>query len=112
VVVEEEAAGDVEGDEHVDGVVLVRGQYEEYSEAVADPGEGVQEIYTPGSVFSDEKVEECEGDGVPREDVVATGPHSLKAQPSPGPDHVRGMQSLGPRGVRRGFTVKMDARHR
>ena len=49
---------------------------------------------------------------MPREDVVATGPHSLKAQPSPGPDHVRGMQSLGPRGVRRGFTVKMDARHR
>lgn len=44
VVVEEEAGGDVEGDEDVDGVVLVSGQNEEDTKEIQDPGDGVDEI--------------------------------------------------------------------
>lgn len=44
VVVEEEAGGDVEGDEDVDGVVLVSRQDEEDAKEIQDPGDGVDEI--------------------------------------------------------------------
>lgn len=41
MVVEEEAGGDVKGDEHIDGVVLVSRQNEENPKQVQDPGDGV-----------------------------------------------------------------------
>ena len=47
MVVEEEAGGDVEGDEHVDGVVLVGRQDEEDAKQVKHPGDGVNQV--PGS---------------------------------------------------------------
>jgi len=47
VIVEEQPASNVEGYEHIDGIVLVGGQDEEHPEAVADPCERVQEVYTP-----------------------------------------------------------------
>ena len=37
MVVEEHARGDVEGNEHIDGVVFVGGQHKEHSEHVQDP---------------------------------------------------------------------------
>lgn len=51
VVVQEEPGGDVEGDEHVDGVVLVSGQDEEDAEEVQDPGQGVDEVPAAWSVW-------------------------------------------------------------
>ena len=74
MVVEEEPRGDVEGDEHVDAVVLVRRQDEEDAEAVEEPGEGVEEVDAPAGVLGDEEVEEGKGDGVAGEHVVAAGP--------------------------------------
>lgn len=44
VVVQEESGGDVEGDEDVDGVMLVRRQDEEDAEQVEDPRERVDEV--------------------------------------------------------------------
>ena len=78
VVVEEEPGGDVEGDEDVDGVVLVGGQDEEDAEDVADPGEGVQEVDAARRVVRDEKVEQGEGDRVAAEHVVAAGADALE----------------------------------
>lgn len=46
MVVEEQARRDVEGDEHVDGVVLVRRQDEEDAEHVHHPREDVQQVKT------------------------------------------------------------------
>lgn len=56
VIVEEEASGDVEGDEHVDGVVLVSRQDEENPKQVEHPGDGVNQISGPWGV--------CEGRGM------------------------------------------------
>ena len=39
-------------------VVLVGCEYEEDTKAVAEPGEGVEEVDPPGSVLGDEEVEE------------------------------------------------------
>lgn len=50
MVVEEQSGSDVEGDEDVDGVVLVRRQDEEDAKQVEDPGEGVDEIPVPWGV--------------------------------------------------------------
>ena len=50
MVVQEESGGDVEGDEDVDGVVLVRGQDEEDAKQVEDPRQGVDEVPRPGGV--------------------------------------------------------------
>jgi len=51
VVIQEESTGDVEGDEHVDGVVLVSGQQEEDGEQVRYPGERVQLDHAPRGVY-------------------------------------------------------------
>lgn len=59
VVVEEEAGGDVEGDEDVDGVVLVRRQDEEDAKQVQNPGDGVDEIPVARRVWNSE--DESEG---------------------------------------------------
>lgn len=50
VVVEEHAGRDVEGDEHVNGVVLVGGQDEEDAKHVQHPGEDVQVVHSSGSI--------------------------------------------------------------
>ena len=60
VVVEEEPASDVESNEDINAVVLVSGQDEEDSEAIAEPSECVEEEDSPAGVFRDEEVEECE----------------------------------------------------
>lgn len=52
VVVEEEAGGDVEGDEDVNGVVLVSRQNEEDAEQVQDPGDSVDEIPVARGVWN------------------------------------------------------------
>ena len=57
VVVEEESAGDVEGHKHINAVVLMSSKDEEDTKATEDPGEGVEEIYSPGSVLGDEEIQ-------------------------------------------------------
>lgn len=44
VVIEEETRGDVERDEHVDGVVFVRCKNEEYPEHIHHPRQDVQQV--------------------------------------------------------------------
>jgi len=56
VVVEEESACNVEGDEHVNAVVFVSSQDEEDTKAVTQPRECVQEIHSPTCVLSYEEV--------------------------------------------------------
>ena len=63
-------------------VVLVGCEYEEDTKAVAEPGEGVEEVDPPGSVLGDEEVEESEGHCVAREHVVPTRPDPLHTEPS------------------------------
>ena len=60
VVVEEQSAADVEGNKYINAVVLMSSKDEEDTKATEDPGEGVEEIYSPGSVLGDEEVEKCE----------------------------------------------------
>ena len=60
MVVEEQPAGDVERNEHVDAVVLVGSEDEEDSEAVAQPREGVKEEDPSGGVLGYEEVEQRE----------------------------------------------------
>lgn len=50
VIVEEEAARYVEGDEHVDRVMLVAGQDEENAEHVQHPSERVQQVNISRSI--------------------------------------------------------------
>ncbi len=86
VIVQEEPGGDVEGDEHVDGVMLVSGKYEEDPEHVQQPGEGVKKVHSPVRVLGYEEVEQREGNSVTREHVVPARPHSLQTQPRAAPD--------------------------
>lgn len=51
VVVQEQPSGDVEGDENVDGVVLVSGQDEEDPKQVQHPCERVQNVPVTWSVY-------------------------------------------------------------
>ena len=44
-----EPAGDVEGHEHINTVMLVSGQDEENTKAITEPGEGVQEVNSPAA---------------------------------------------------------------
>ena len=80
VVVQEESASDVECYEYINAVVFVCGQDKEDSKAIAEPGEGVEEEDSPAGVFSDEEVEESERDGVAREHVVSTRPHTCSGK--------------------------------
>lgn len=60
VVVEEESAADVEGNKHINAVVLMSSKDEEDTKAAENPSEGVEEIYSPGSVLDDGKIEQSE----------------------------------------------------
>ena len=80
VVVKEESAGDIESYEDINAVVLVSGQDEKDSKAVAEPSECVEEEDSSTGVFSDEEVEEREGDRVTREHIVTTGPHTWNSK--------------------------------
>lgn len=51
MIVEEETRRDVERDEHVDGVVLVRRQDEEDAEHVHHPRQDVQQVQVAGRVW-------------------------------------------------------------
>ena len=73
VIVKEESAGDIESYEDINAVMLVSGQDEEDSKAIAEPSECVEEEDPPAGVFSDEEVEESQRDSVAREHVVPTG---------------------------------------
>lgn len=44
VIVEKQSCANVEGDEDIDRVMLVAGQYEEHAEQVQHPGERVDEV--------------------------------------------------------------------
>lgn len=50
MIVEEEAASDVERDENVDGVVLMRRQDEENAEHVHNPCQYMQQVQTAGCI--------------------------------------------------------------
>ena len=76
MVVKEESARDVERYENINTVMLVSGQDEEYSKAIAEPGECVEEEDSSTGVFRDEEVEKCERDSVPREHIVTTRSNS------------------------------------
>lgn len=53
VVIQEETCGDVKGDEDVDGVMLMGRQDEEDPEQIQHPGQSVDEVPAPGSVYKD-----------------------------------------------------------
>ena len=65
MIIEEESAGDVEGNEHIDAVVLMSSEDEEDSKAVTQPGKGVKEDNSAGRILSYEEVQESEGHCVP-----------------------------------------------
>ena len=56
MVVKEESARDVERYENINTVMLVSGQDEEDSKAIAEPGECVEEEDSSTGVFRDEEV--------------------------------------------------------
>ena len=58
MVVKEQSAGDVEGNEHINTVVLMSSQDEKYSKTITEPGEGVKKEDSSGSVLCDEEVKE------------------------------------------------------
>ena len=74
MIVEEKSAGDVEGDEDVNAVVLMGGKDEEDAEAVEQPGKRVQEVDPTTCVLRDEEVQQGQGHCVSREHVVAASP--------------------------------------
>ena len=76
MVVKEESARDVEGYEDINAVMLVSGQDEEDSKAIAEPSECMEEEDPSTGVFRDEEVEKCERDSVPGEHIVTTRSNS------------------------------------
>ena len=60
VVVEEEPASDIESHEHINAVVLMSSKDEEDTEATENPSEGVEEVYLPGGVLGNKKVDKSE----------------------------------------------------
>ena len=80
MVVEEESAGDVEGDEDVNAVVLMGGKDEEDAEAVEQPGKRVQEVDPTTRVLRDEEVQQGQGHCVAREHVVPARPHTCSGK--------------------------------
>ena len=76
MIVEEESAGDVEGNKDVDAVVFVRRQDEEDAKAVEQPCEGVEEVDSAACVLSDEEVQQGQRHCVSREHVVSASPES------------------------------------
>ena len=74
MIVEEEPAGDVEGNKDVDAVVLMRRQDEEHAKAVEQPCEGVEEVDAATRVLRDEEVQQSQRHGVPGEHVVSASP--------------------------------------
>jgi len=77
MIVQEESARNVESDEHVDAVMFVSSKDEEDTEAVAEPGECVEEIDSSTRVLGDKEVQKGERDCVAGEHVVSTGPDTL-----------------------------------
>ena len=57
MIVEEESAGDVEGNKDVDAVVLMCRQDEEDAKAVEQPSEGVEKVDSATCVLGDEEVQ-------------------------------------------------------
>lgn len=51
MVIQEQSGSDVEGDEDVNGIVFMCGQDEKDAKEVKDPGQGVNKIPTPWSIF-------------------------------------------------------------
>jgi len=105
VVVEEESAGDVEGDEDVNAVVLMGGKDEEDAEAVEQPGKRVQEVDPTTRVLRDEEVQQGQGHGVSREHVVAASPDPLQRHTSSGPDDIGVSQPIRPVAIRSWLAV-------
>ena len=76
MVVKEESASNVECYEDINAVMLVSGQDEEDSKAIAEPSECVEEEDPSTGVFRDEEVEKGERDGVAREHIVTARSNS------------------------------------
>ena len=65
MIIEEQSAGDVEGNEHIDAVVLMSSEDEEDSKAITQPGKCVKEDNSAGRVLGYKEVQESEGHRVP-----------------------------------------------
>ena len=89
-------------------VVFMGCKYEEDAKTVAEPGESVKEVDPPGSVFSDEEVEESEGHCVTREHVVTTCPDTLQTEACTWPDYVGIVQTVGPSAVWPGSEYRLE----
>ena len=61
MIIEEQSAGDVECDEHIDAVVLMSSEDEEDSKAVTQPGKCVEEDNSARCVLGYKEVKEGEG---------------------------------------------------
>lgn len=91
VIVEEETRGDVEGDEHIDGVVFMGCKDEENPKKVQHPGDGVNQIPVSWRVFSHKKVEHCYNNSVSTEHVVSAGLDSCESHPETSPNCQRSL---------------------
>ena len=111
MVIQEQSAGDVEGNEHIDAVMLMSSEDEEDSKAITQPGKGVKEDNPARCVLGYEEVQERERHSVTREHVVPASPDPLEAHTRPRPDDKRLMQAAGPAAIGPGLAVQVDPRH-
>jgi len=77
MIVHEHAGADVEGYEHIDGIMLMCCENEEYTKSIHNPGGRMKRRPWIGSVFCDEIVEQCQHRCMPTEHIVATGSNTL-----------------------------------
>lgn len=78
VIIQKETRSYVERDENVDGVVLVCREDEENRKYVHHPTYCVEHWYSSRCIFSYEKVEKCNDNGVAAEHVIAASPYALQ----------------------------------
>ena len=83
MVVEEQSACNIEGNEHVDTVVFMCREDKEDSKTVTQPGKRMEEDNSARRVLRDEEVEERERHGVTGEHVVSACSNALKTHPRP-----------------------------
>lgn len=86
MVVQEESGGDVERYEDVDRVVFMGSQDEEDAKQVQDPGQSMNKVPAPWSVFGDKEVQHGYDYGVAAEHVVAASMDSSETHPETSPD--------------------------
>lgn len=88
VIVEKQSWRNVERNKDVDWVMLVGGQYEEYSKHVEKPCQRVQKVQIARCVFGDEEIQQRQCHSVATEHVIAARPYALNGHSQPAPDGV------------------------